>query len=87
MSVETSVVSFTRTGMPITDQVVNLVGAVHVADRPYFDQLNLLFEPYDFVLYELVAPKGTGVTKHSRTGDHPVSALPKTMKSVLSLSY
>lgn len=37
---------------------VDLVGAVHVADRSYFDQLNKRFKGYDALLYEMVKPKG-----------------------------
>lgn len=33
---------------------VDLVGAVHVADRAYFDELNRRFTAYDAVLYELI---------------------------------
>ena len=39
---------------------VSLVGAIHIADKEYFAELNKEFEQYDAVLYELVAPK-----KHS----------------------
>lgn len=35
---------------------VDLVGAVHIADKAYFDALNLRFKSYDAVLYELVGP-------------------------------
>ncbi len=33
---------------------VDLVGAVHVADRAYFDELNRRFTAYEAVLYELI---------------------------------
>ena len=35
---------------------VDLVGAIHIADKTYFDGLNLRFRKYDAVLYELVGP-------------------------------
>lgn len=35
---------------------VDLVGAVHIADKAYFDSLNQRFKAYDAVLYELVGP-------------------------------
>lgn len=35
---------------------VDLVGAVHIADKAYYDRLNALFKSYDAVLYELVGP-------------------------------
>src|SRR5262245_35840287 len=43
--------------------VVELVGAVHVGDRSYYDQLNKEMEQYDVLLYELVAPPGTRIPK------------------------
>lgn len=33
---------------------VDLIGAVHVADRAYFDELNRRFTAYEAVLYELI---------------------------------
>ncbi len=35
---------------------VDLVGAIHIADKAYFDALNTRFKSYDAVLYELVGP-------------------------------
>ena len=35
---------------------VDLVGAIHIADKAYFDALNLRFKSYEAVLYELVGP-------------------------------
>ncbi|WP_395748757.1 hypothetical protein [Prosthecobacter sp.] len=35
---------------------VDLVGAIHIADKAYFDALNERFKGYDAVLYELVGP-------------------------------
>lgn len=35
---------------------VELVGAIHIADKAYFDALNERFKRYDAVLYELVGP-------------------------------
>ena len=35
---------------------VDLVGAIHIADKAYFDALNVKFKSYDAVLYELVGP-------------------------------
>jgi hypothetical protein len=35
---------------------VDLVGAIHIADKTYFDALNMRFKGYEAVLYELVGP-------------------------------
>jgi hypothetical protein len=45
------------------DLVIDLIGAVHIGERDYYQQLNDQFELYDSVLYELVAPQGTRVPK------------------------
>ena len=37
---------------------VSLIGAVHVGDASYYDELNELLSAYDYVLYELVGPPG-----------------------------
>jgi hypothetical protein len=68
---------------------IDLVGAVHVGDRAYYDELNRLFEKYDVVLYELVAPEGTRVPKGGRKGPstHPIGAMQDGMSSVLELAH
>ena len=66
---------------------VDLVGAVHVGEKDYYDQLNKLFQSYDAVLYELVAPEGTRVVPGQRKGGNPVSLLQNIMKDVLKLEF
>jgi len=51
-SLQTAVVSYEST----QKVKVDLVGAIHIADKAYFDALNLRFKSYDAVLYELVGP-------------------------------
>ncbi|HEX6637096.1 MAG TPA: hypothetical protein VF033_05525, partial [Steroidobacteraceae bacterium] len=42
-----------------TGQRVDLVGAIHIADRSYYQDLNGRFAAYDAVLFELVGdPRG-----------------------------
>ena len=64
--------------------IVDLVGAVHIADQSYYDDLNALFKSYDSMLYEAVAPKDVRPTGDS---DSPVSALQHAMKDLLGLSF
>lgn len=68
---------------------VDLIGAVHVGDKSYYDELNKLFDEYDVVLYELVAPEGTRIPKEGRKGSsgHPIGALQNGMSSVLELDH
>jgi len=83
-ALETAIVRYTS---PKGDHelTVDLVGAVHVGDRAYYDKLNKLFESYDVLLYELVAPPGTRIEKGGKKSDNPVSMLQKMMKSILDL--
>jgi hypothetical protein len=67
-----------------TGLTVDLIGAVHVADRSYYEKLNKMFDQYDVVLYELVAPPGTRIEK-GRKSDNPIAMLQHMMKSVLDL--
>jgi hypothetical protein len=66
---------------------IDLVGAVHVGEKEYYDQLNKLFESYDAVLFELVAPEGARVVPGQSRGRHPVSMLQHVMKDVLKLEF
>lgn len=66
---------------------VDLVGAVHIGEQSYYDQLNQLFDKYDAVLYELVAEEGTVIPKGGkREGpQHPVAMLQDTARTFLGL--
>src|SRR5271156_3826399 len=64
---------------------VDLVSAVHVADRSYYDELNKQLAQYDVVLYELVAPPGTRIPKGGKKADNPLALIQQIMKIVLDL--
>ncbi len=85
VALETAIASYQGT---VEDKsvLVDLIGAVHVADKAYYDQLNKAFETYDVVLYELVAPRDTRPTPGVRSA-HPVSILQLMMKNMLSLQF
>lgn len=64
-SLQTAITQFTNAA----GVQVDLVGAVHIADKPYFADLNARFKSYDAVLYELVGgpiPKDVDMTKRER---------------------
>jgi hypothetical protein len=65
---------------------VALVGAVHIGDKAYYDELNDLFTGFDAVLYELVAERGMKPEPGHGT-DSPVSMLQRFMKDTLALSF
>lgn len=67
---------------------VDLIAAVHVGQRAYYENLNRRFTEYDNLLYELVAPKGTKVRRDSKgSSRHPVGALQNGMKGMLGLEH
>jgi hypothetical protein len=88
VALEAAVVTYVPQDCGQTSPTVDLVAAVHVAERSYYDQLNEQFSKYDVVLYELVAPEGTRVPKGARpAGKHPITVLQTLMTSVLSLQF
>ena len=66
---------------------VELIGAVHIGEKAYYDELNKLFEGYDALLYELVAPEGTTIKKGETSSRHPIGAMQNGMKDLLGLEH
>ena len=65
---------------------VDLIGAVHIGERDYYEQLNRLFDKYDVLLYELVAPEDTVIPRGGkREGTNPVAMLQDSAKNMLGL--
>jgi len=90
VAMETAVTSYISSNDSKPGVTVDLIGAVHVGEKSYYEELNKLFETYDVILYELVAPEGTVVTKEARTkggSSHPVGMLQDGMKSMLGLEH
>jgi len=65
---------------------VNLVAAVHVGDKAYYDRLNTLFKTYDSLLYEMVKPKDADVPQPGQAGG-AISFLQRALKNVLALQF
>ena len=55
LSLEAALVRLVPSDRRRNSPTVDLVSAVHVAEKSYYDQLNRLFARYDAVLYELKA--------------------------------
>ena len=70
-SFDTAIVRFTDERNNVQ---VDLVGAIHVGDKAYYEELNEIFKRYDVVLYELVADADTR-PERERTGNEPQSVL------------
>jgi hypothetical protein len=88
LSMDTAIVRYVKKqdGKPVW--TVDLIGAVHVGDKEYYEKLNQEFKQYDALLFELVAPEGTKIPKGASTkSNHPVGAMQNGMKDVLELSH
>ncbi len=85
LSLDTAVVSYQATGLGGAQ--VDLIGAVHIGEPSYYAQLNELFDGYDVLLYELVAPEGTQIPRGGQRerGFNPVAMLQDGAKSMLGL--
>jgi len=85
IALQTSIVRY-RPASGEGDLVVDLIGAVHVADRSYYKTLNKQFDEYDVVLYELVAPEGMERPDGPRDpSDNPLAMIQKLARTVLRL--
>ena len=66
---------------------VDLIGAVHIGDPAYYAQLNDLFESYDVLLYELVAPDGAMVSERVARRKGFLSTTQVGLTKLLDLSF
>ena len=65
VAMETAIVRYTGTGK-YEGATVDLIGAIHVGEGTYYDELNKRFGEYDALLFELVAPKESKFPKVRR---------------------
>jgi hypothetical protein len=88
VALQTSIIRYVKPKTDAAEFHVDLVGAVHVGEKSYYERLNKEFDKYDVVLYELVAPEGTKVPKGGggRSG-HPVGAVQDGLKDLLGLEH
>lgn len=76
-------------------QKVDLIGVVHIADEPYYQDLNRRFDGYDSVLFELVGdPKHltqlsslTAEQRQQQSGGGTVSFIQESMGQYLGLKF
>jgi hypothetical protein len=88
LSLDTAIATYElkRKGKPTI--TVDLIGAVHIGDKHYYDKLDERFKIYDALLYELVAPQGTRIPANGKREDaSPVSAIQQFMKNLLQLEF
>jgi hypothetical protein len=88
LALETSIVRLVPQGDDHVGLQVDLVSAVHVAEKGYYDALNKRFADYDVVLYELVAPEGTVIPKGGGSPNrNALSSVQNGVKDLLELEY
>lgn len=93
VSLDTSITRYELTNDDGKTVHVDLIGAVHIGEKEYYEKLNKEFEKYDAMLFELVAPEGTVIPKGGRAKDdaqgitNPVAAIQKGMQSLTELEF
>lgn len=87
VALETAITSFATTGNQYRGVRVDLVGAIHIADKAYYEELNRRFRGYDAVLYELVAREDANVPQPGQSSGSVVGGMQVGMKSLLQLEY
>jgi hypothetical protein len=88
-SFDTAIAQYAAERGPFSGAKVDLVAAIHVGEKSYYQQLNTIFSKYDAVLYELIAPEGTRIPKnnHLETGNQPIMMLQSGVQSMLGLEH
>jgi hypothetical protein len=88
-AMQTAIVSYVPADESGKGLKVDLVAAVHVGERSYYDQLNREFEGYDALLYELVAPEDNNVPEAGQgtSNAHPIGLLQNGLKDILELEH
>lgn len=84
---QTAIVRFVPADDTRKGLTIDLIAAVHIGEKAYYQRLNERFDDYDALLYELVAPEGTRVPKGGVKSSHPVSRLQTAMKDFLNLHF
>jgi len=88
LGLQTAIVRYVSERPNEAPVIVDLIGAIHIGDSAYYENLNRRFEQYDALLYELVAPEGTVVERGRGTSNaHPLGAMQNGMKSMLALDH
>jgi len=66
---------------------VDLVAAVHIGEKSYYQGLDKSFADYDAVLYELVKPKNAETPKPGYQSSNPISQFQHFLKDSLDLDF
>ncbi len=86
-ALQTAVVKYKSDTKEAEGVEVSLVGAVHIAEKSYYQDLNKLFTEYDALLYEMVSDPHQGVPAPNERGSSPISSVQVGMKDMLELTF
>jgi hypothetical protein len=86
LALQTAVVKYKSDSKETEGVEVTLIGAVHIAEKSYFQDLNKLFTEYDALLYEMVSDPEQVPVPNER-GSSPVSTVQVGMKDMLDLTF
>ena len=87
LALQTAVVKYKSDSKETEGVEVSLIGAVHIAEKSYYEKLNKLFTEYDALLYEMVSDPHRGVPAPNERGSSPVSSVQVGMKDMLELTF
>lgn len=96
IEMQTAVVRFVAPDEEREGLSVDLIAAVHIGEKSYYEALNEQFKKYDAMLYELVAPEGSTPPRSQpgangrpakRRSTNAVSGLQTAMKDMLALDF
>lgn len=87
LALQTAITSFQGNRPDQAGLTVDLIGAVHIGDKSYYERLNDVFAKYDVVLYELVAPPGTRIPKGATSRKGAVNSVQNGMRDMLGLEH
>ena len=84
LALQLAIASYT---LPGSDVQVDLIGAIHIGDKAYYEDLNGRFREYDSMLYELIAPKDADHSARNPDNQSIISSTQIAMKDLLQLSF
>lgn len=88
VALETAIVRYGPTDRRKTAPTVDLIAAVHIADKAYYERLNREFAGYDVVLYELIAPEEGAKLRRGTQNSHGVlSSVQSGVGRLLNLEF
>lgn len=74
-------------GNGATDFSVDLISAVHIGDKAYYQGLNERFREYDALLFEMIVSDDTGAAQESAHGFNVIASTQIGMKDMLGLAF